>query len=217
MKAVVAGATGLVGSFLVEELANDSAFTEVVALTRKDKESTGKIKWQKIDFKSHTELQKVTSSADVVFCCLGTTMKKAGTKNAFLEVDYAYVTDLAEAAAANKVRQFSVISAMGANLESKIFYNHVKGRMEIALRQLKLDELIIFHPSILLGTRDENRTGEKIGIVLGKLIAPLLFGSFKKYHPIEATDLAKAMCHEAKKHDPRTVILTYPEIINSSI
>ncbi len=213
MKAVVAGATGLVGSFLVEQLSNDSAFTEVIALTRKAKESTGKVKWQKINFKSHTELQEVTNGADVVFCCLGTTIKKAGSKNGFLEVDYEYVVDLAEAASANKIRQFSVISAMGADEKSKIFYNHVKGKMEIGLRQLKIEELIIFHPSLLLGPRKENRTGEKIGIVLGKLIAPLLFGSLKKYHPIEAKDLAKAMCREAKKQEPRIAILTYQEII----
>lgn len=213
MKAVVAGATGLVGNFLVEELAKDPAFTEVIALTRNDQESNGKVKWTKIDFQSHTEFQKVTNGADVVFCCLGTTIKKAGSKNAFLEVDYEYVTDLAEAASANKVRQFSVISAMGANINSKIFYNHVKGKMEIGLRQLKFDELIIFHPSILLGPRKEHRTGEKIGIVFGKLVAPLLFGSLKKYHPLEAEDLAKAMCRESKKKGSRLEILTYSQII----
>ena len=212
MKAVVAGATGLVGSFLIKQLEGDPAFQEVIALSRRDQENSGKIKWQKIDFESHTDLQKVTSGADVVFCCLGTTMKKAGSKNAFLQVDYQYVVDLAEAASANKVRQFSVISAMGANFKSKIFYNHVKGKMEIALKQLHLNELIIFHPSLILGPRDEKRTGEKIGIVLGNLISPLLFGSLKKYHPIEAEDIAKAMCREAKKQESRTAILTYKGI-----
>lgn len=213
MKAVVAGATGLIGSFLVRELAGDADFTEVIALTRREKENTDKVRWQTVDYESDTQLKEAARNADVVFCCLGTTMKKAGSKNAFLKVDYEYVNNLAEAASVNAVRQFSVISAMGADEKSKIFYNHVKGRMEKSLSELNFDQLTIFRPSLLLGPREEDRTGEKIGIFFGKLFAPLLFGSLKKYHPIHAEDIARAMCREAKKSVPGKQVLTYREIV----
>lgn len=213
MKAVVAGATGLIGSFLIEKLSADSAFTEVIALTRNESESTGKVKWLKLDFTAKSQLEAATHGAEVVFCCLGTTMKKAGSKGAFLEVDFRYVAALSEAAKKNDVRQFSVISAMGAAANSRIFYNRVKGQMEEAVTRLDFIELIILRPSILLGPRRENRPGERIGIALAKFFTPLLVGPLKKYRPIAAEDVALAMCREAKRLEKRRKVLTYKEIL----
>jgi len=213
LKAVVAGATGLIGKFLIAELEKDSAYESVIALTRKAKENTVKTTWKVIDFDSKDELDNATKGADIAFCCLGTTMKQAGSKDAFIKVDYQYVVDFAKAAKQNNARQFSVISAMGADAKSKIFYNQVKGEMEEAIQNLGFSELIIFHPSLLLGPRDENRLGEKIGTVLGKIFSPLLFGSLKKYHPIHVSKIAKAMIAEAKIKADRDRVLEYKGII----
>ncbi len=169
MKVVVAGATGLIGGFLLNELENDPSFHSVRALTRKEKQGTRKINWMLVDYNSQAQLKQVTKDADIVFCCLGTTMKTAGSKEAFRKVDYDYVVHLALAANENKVRQFSVISAMGADSGSKLFYNQVKGEMEEAVGGLGFSELIIFQPSLLLGPREETRIGEKIGTAFSKL------------------------------------------------
>ena len=213
MKAVVAGATGLIGKFLIAELEKDSAYESVIALTRKAKENTVKTTWKVIDFDSKDELDNATKGADIAFCCLGTTMKQAGSKDAFIKVDYQYVVDFAKAAKQNNARQFSVISAMGADAKSKIFYNQVKGEMEEAIQNLGFSELIIFHPSLLLGPRDENRLGEKIGTILGKIFSPLLFGSLKKYQTIHVSKIAKAMIAVAKIKADRDRVLEYNGII----
>lgn len=206
----------MIGGFLITELENDSAFEAVVALTRKSKQNSDKTRWKVIDFDSKIELEKATEGADVVFCCLGTTMKKAGSKEAFYKVDLQYVVDLAKAAQRNGVRQFSVISAMGADSKSKIFYNHVKGEMETAILMLDFKELIIFHPSLLLGPREESRFGERVGVVLGKIFSPLLFGSLKKFHPIHVSRIAKAMTAEAKIDADRIRVLEYSSILDLS-
>lgn len=212
MKVVVAGGTGLTGRSLLALLEADDAFTEVIALTRREQHSEGKIRWVSIDFNRKSDYLKAVADADVVFCCLGTTMKKAGSKNAFIEVDYTYVIQLAEAAKFQGVRQFSAMSAMGADEKSRVFYNHVKGRMENRLRALRFRELIIFRPSLLLGPRQENRPGEKAGIVLAKLFSPLLRGPLAAYHPVNVGDIARAMIRESKIIREREEILTYRKI-----
>ena len=201
---------------MINELENDSAFDSVIALTRKPKQNSDKTTWKVIDFDSESELESVTKGMDVVFCCLGTTMKIAGSKEAFYKVDFQYVVDLAKAARKNGVRQFSVVSAMGADANSKIFYNQVKGEMEVAVRGLGFNELIIFHPSLLLGPREESRFGERVGIVLGKIFSPLLFGSLKRYHPIHVSKIAEAMSSEAKIKESRVRVLEYSAILAMS-
>lgn len=213
MRVVVAGATGLIGGFLINELENDSSIDAVAALTRKPKQNSNKTTWEVVDFDVQSQLEKVTQNAEVVFCCLGTTMKKAGSKDAFYKVDFQYVVDLAQAAKRNGVRQFSVISAIGADPESKIFYNRVKGEMEAAIRDVGFREEIVFHPSLLLGPREEARPGEKIGEVLGKLMSPLLFGSLRKYHPIHVSTIAEAMVVQAKIKGDRKLAFEYEGIV----
>lgn len=213
MKAVVAGATGLIGGFLINELENDPSFDSVVALTRKSKQNSNKTTWQVVNFADESDLEKATENTDVAFCCLGTTIKKAGTQEAFYKVDFQYVINFAKAAKNNGVRQFSVISAIGADAESKIFYNRVKGEMEVAIRKIGFREEIVFQPSLLLGPRDENRLGEKIGTLFGKLFSQLLFGSLKKYHPIHVSKIAQAMVAQAKIKGDRKLVLKYNEIV----
>src|SRR5690554_3886434 len=216
MKVVVAGATGLTGGFLINELENDSDFESVVALTRNSRKDSGKTRWKVVDYEDTEALKEITEGVDIVFCCLGTTIKKAGSQEAFYKVDYEYVINLARAARSNNVRQFSVMSSIGADSKSKIFYSRVKGGMEDTLRGLGFDELIIFNPSLLLGPRAERRLGERIGVFFGKLFSSLLFGKMKNYHPIHVSNIAKAMISEAKTVKNRISTLVYSDIIKKS-
>lgn len=135
---------------------------------------------------------------DHVFCCLGTTIRVAGSKEAFTKVDFTYVVRSAEIAKTQGVKSFSVVSSMGANALSGIFYNQVKGKMENALKQIGFDTLQIFRPSLLLGQRKEFRRGEKVGEYLSKVFSFAFAKGLKKYKPIHASFVAKSMLDHAK-------------------
>ena len=216
MKVVVAGATGLTGGFLINELENDPSFDSVVALTRKERKNTDKTTWKVVDFEDSQALTEITKGVDIVFCCLGTTIKKAGSQDAFYKVDFEYVVNLAKAAKLNNVRQFSIMSSIGADAKSKVFYNRVKGEVEEAIRGLGFSELILFQPSLLLGPRNESRFGESVGAFFGKLFSPLFFGKMKNYHPMHVSNIAKAMVAEAKIVRVRNRILVYRDIMEMS-
>ncbi len=208
--AIVAGSTGLIGSFLLDELVGETWFTEVRALTRKAKvETRKKIDWIEVDFDKSADLSAATIGADVVFCALGTTIKKAGSQEAFRKVDYQYVVDLAKAAKANGVHKFLVVSAIGSDADSRIFYSRVKGEMEEAIGNVGFEFTGIFQPSMLQGPREEKRLGEKIGIKLGSIVAPLMIGGLKKYRPIHVRDVAKSMVREAKRGTHGVQVLDY--------
>ncbi len=191
MRALVAGATGLVGQSLVEELLGDPAFTEIYLLVRRPTSiiQNPRIIEITVDF-NHDLLPLVPEQVDVCYCCLGTTMKQAGSKEAFVLVDYEYVVRLAEACKKKGVNHFGVISAMGANAKSSIFYNRTKGEMENALIRLNFPRLSVFRPSLLIGNRAENRLGERVGIVFNNALNFLIP---EKYKGIHVEDVAKAM------------------------
>jgi uncharacterized protein YbjT (DUF2867 family) len=128
--------------------------------------------------------------ADDVFCCLGTTMKKAGSRSEFYKVDFNYPLQIAKAALSNQAKRFAIVSAMGANSSSLIYYNRVKGEIEGSLKQLNFESLLIFRPSLLVGERNEQRFGEKMGERLSKMLNPLIPA---KYQAIEAQKVANAM------------------------
>ena len=191
--AVVAGATGLIGRQVVESLQREKSYSKITILTRNSTGITGdKIIEKIIDFnKLDTEMTDV--QADDIFCCLGTTMKQAGSKEAFRRVDYEYVIRLAEIFQKKKSRQFLVVSAMGADIRSTIFYNRVKGEMESTLKNIEFPVIHIFRPSLLLGNRKEKRTGEKLAAFFLKNLNFLFIGGLKKYRAIESSIVAKAM------------------------
>lgn len=190
--ALILGATGLVGSKLLEQLLKDDKYEKVTYIGRKE-------------VKNHPKLVQIISNLDKmenyrhefrvndVFCCLGTTIKKAGSKAFFNMVDYEYPLKAAQLAKESNVEQFLIISAMGADPSSRIFYNSVKGRLEEDVEKLNLNGLHIFRPSLLLGERDEFRFGEKVAELLFKPFSNLKLALFKKYGPIEADTVAKAM------------------------
>ena len=188
--ALVAGATGLTGKHLLEFLLADERYASVCALVRKATlQAHPKLSEHVIDFESLGKLPK----ADDAFCCLGTTIKKAGSQAAFRKVDFDTVINFAAAAKAAGAKRFLVVSALGANAKSSVFYNRVKGEMENALKAMNFESLHVFRPSFLLGERAEARVGERLGIAVFSALAPLMIGPARKIRPVEAKAVARGM------------------------
>lgn len=198
-KAVVAGATGLVGKELVKLLLNNPEYTAVTLIVRRP---TGiahpKLQEKIVDFNRLEQSDVDLTGADV-FCTLGTTIKKAGSQEAFRLVDYEYPLAIGRMAKAQGAKQYLLITSMGANPASRTFYIRVKGEVEKELRDLGLSALHIFRPSLLLGTREEFRFGERISAVLSSILSPLFLGTLKKYKPVHAETVAGAMLLIAQK------------------
>lgn len=198
--ALLVGATGLVGSFLLRRLTENDAYARVtVWVRRKLDQAHPKIRCEVVNFE---QLHDRRVEAEDVFCCLGTTIKKAGSQAAFRQVDYDYPVALAIAAAGGGARRLLVVSALGAHPDSRVFYSRVKGEMEIAVKAAGVPTTIFFRPSLLSGPRAEVRRGERIGEAIGKVLGPLL----GKYRPIHADLVAAAMVRAALEDLPSGVI-----------
>jgi len=197
--ALLVGASGLVGGHCLQLLLQDQDYGKVIAFVRKPLSLRHpKLEQALVDFdhlQDHAHLTKVND----VFCCLGTTIKKAGSQEAFHKVDFTYPVEAAKIAAENGAEQFLIITALGANSKSSIFYNRVKGEVEGAIAKLPFGAIHIFRPSLLLGERHEFRRGERMAQKISKLFSFLLFGTLRKYRPIEAGVVAAAMIEIAKK------------------
>ncbi|MEZ5197579.1 MAG: oxidoreductase [Bacteroidales bacterium] len=210
--ALIAGATGLIGSELIKLLIDSGAYQEIHVLVRRPLELNSPIIIEhKIDFDKLDQF-KINPSIDHVFCTLGTTIKKAKTKENFRKVDYDYVLALGQKAKEWNAEKFLVVSSLGANAKSKIFYSRVKGEMEFALQKLNHPHLFIFRPSLLMGNRNENRAGEKSAIMVYKAINPLFIGKLKKYKGIEAKQVAKGMMGTALENSTTFQIFESDEI-----
>lgn len=176
MKAIVIGATGLVGENLTQKLLADSSFEKVICLTRKEFVLDHE-KYENIVFDSLDGLEKLSGdlSADCYFCCLGTTLKKAGSQKAFEQVDIQGIKNFALLAKKNKSPRFVLVSASGASASSPFFYSRVKAQTEQAVAELGFDQLIIFRPALLVGHRNEARALEEFGLKMFqclKTVAP---------------------------------------------
>lgn len=194
--ALVIGATGLVGSHLVEQLAKDDYYSKIVILSRRTLQYLHPKKVvHVIDF-DHPDPSVV--KGDHVFCAIGTTIKKAGSKENQYRIDCEYPSRLAEIARKNGAEKFILVSSIGADPKSGNFYLRTKGQLEEKLKQLGYPGLVILRPSIILGKRKEFRLGEKMGIVLLKTLNPLMIGSLRKYKGVNASDIAVKMIMEAK-------------------
>jgi len=197
--ALLLGASGLVGGHCLRLLLEDQSYGKVIAFVRKPIAlQHPKLEQHVVDF-DHPEKFAHLIKVNDVFCCLGTTIKKAGSQEAFRKVDFSYPVKIAKIAAQNGVEQFLIITALGANPKSSIFYNRVKGEVEETITKLPLKAIHIFRPSLLLGKRQERRIGEKIGEPPLKGLKVLLVGPFRKYRAIEAIVVAGAMNKVAKK------------------
>lgn len=207
--AILAGATGLIGSKLLELLLKEDAYDRVVALSRKKLAvSSAKVLNLVVDFDNLQNYSRQLKGDDV-FCCLGTTIKEAGSKSAFRKVDYDYPVSLATATHKEGAGQFLIVSAMGANKSSPIFYNRVKGEVQEAIGKLGFEGLHIFQPSLLLGPRVRKRTGEYIGQAVMKTFG---FVIPRKYKAIESVKVAHAMLTIANQHRNGTFIYESDEL-----
>jgi uncharacterized protein YbjT (DUF2867 family) len=195
--AIVIGATGLTGSSLVSALLNDPGFSAVKAVGRKPL-ALQHAKLENITLSmTDTQALQAALQGDVMFCCIGTTIKKAGSQKAFIEVDKDIPVRCAEIAHKNGVGQFLLISAVGANAAARNFYLRTKGQVEKEVARTGIEGIHIFRPSIILGERPEFRLGEKIGAAIMFGIRFLLQGKLKKYRGISADTIADAMKHIA--------------------
>ncbi|WP_242927818.1 oxidoreductase [Pontibacter vulgaris] len=195
--ALIAGASGLVGGHCLQLLLNSERYSQVISIGRRDLPVIHpKLDQRVIDF-DNMERYATELAADDVYCCLGTTIKKAGSKDAFYKVDHTYVTKLAEITLQKQASQFLVVSAMGADAGSMIFYNQVKGKMEEHVMELGFETVHIFRPSLLLGEREEHRAGEEFAAKIMKPLQGLMVGPLRKYKPVQAETVAKAMLYAA--------------------
>jgi uncharacterized protein YbjT (DUF2867 family) len=193
--ALVIGATGLVGSHLVEKLCASDRYGKINILSRRPlRYENPKIEVRIIDF-NRPDATQVTG--DDVFCAIGTTIRKAGSKEKQYKVDCEYPAHLALIAKENGAQKFILVSSVGADAKSANFYLGTKGRLEEKLKALDYNKLVILRPSIILGRRREFRLGEKIGIAMVKLLRPLMIGSLKKYRGVEAAAIAGKMLEMA--------------------
>jgi uncharacterized protein YbjT (DUF2867 family) len=196
---------------LVAALLSAPEFQQVISVERRNADEPAPPKLSRViaDFAALPSLPAV----DVAFCCLGTTMKRAGSAEAFRRVDLDYVVAFAHAAKAAGAQQFIVISALGASTRSRAFYNRVKGEMEDTIAAMDFDSLCIMRPSLLVGARDDVRVAERLGIVAAAVISPFLHGGWRKYRSIPAAVVARAMIETALKHEPGIEVLESDEIV----
>ncbi len=191
--AVVLGATGLVGQALLGLLLADRRYARVRCVVRRplDREHP-KLENDVVDFERLGEASEF-SRADHVFVCLGTTIKKAGSRDAFYRVDHDYVVHAARESAGHGVAHFAWVSAMGANPRSAIFYNRVKGQVERDVAALGLTAWSAVRPSLLLGQRGEHRPGEAAAIAVAGALAWAMIGPLRFYKPIPAKNVAASL------------------------
>ncbi|WP_438444724.1 oxidoreductase [Gorillibacterium sp. sgz5001074] len=192
-QALVLGATGLVGTQLVRQLLEDPSYGQIIALVRRPLDSGHPKLRQVVADYNRLEDYQDDFAADAVFCCLGTTMKTAGSKEVFRRVDLDYPVEAARLAREAGARQFAVISALGARESSAFFYNRVKGEMERRVRESGPACIHVFQPSLLLGERQERRTGEAAASKLSRALPFLWSGPLRPYKPVHAATVAAAM------------------------
>jgi uncharacterized protein YbjT (DUF2867 family) len=200
-KAIIAGATGLIGSHLLNILLNNDEYTHVVSLVRKN---TGiahhKLREVVVDFDKLNEYEQLIAG-HAIFCCLGSTQKKTPDLKAYYKIDHDYPLQLAQLAFKNGVEQYHLISSMGANSGASNFYLKTKGEAEEDIIQTGVNCLHIYRPAFLTGDRKEYRFAEKILTPFMAIINPLLIGGMKKYRSIPAQTVAMAMYNESLKNN----------------
>jgi len=207
--ALLLGATGLTGNLLLNLLLQSPNYQKVTIYVRKSINLTHpKLIEQIIDF----ETIDTSVNAEDIFCCLGTTIKIAKTKEAFEKVDLHYPIKIAQLQKNAGSKQFLVVSAMGANVNSSIFYSKTKGLMETGLQKIGFDSLHILRPSFIDGERKEKRLGEKIGLILFSIVEPLLVGPLRNYTSVKASAIAACMLQKAIENNTGTFTILSGDI-----
>ncbi|MDH4474119.1 MAG: NAD-dependent epimerase/dehydratase family protein [Fluviicola sp.] len=212
-KALVAGGTGLIGNTLVEQLIAHPEYDEIHCLVRKSGNwSNEKVKEHVVDFGQIADnFPKV--DADCAFCCLGTTLKTAGSKDRQYQIDHDYVVDFAQYCFTMGIKRFIVISSIGASVETRNFYLRTKGDMERDCLAVGFESTIILRPSFLMGNRKEFRLGEKFAGIFMKGLGFLFIGKWRKYRGIHVNRIAERMIAlSLAKQLPHTEIIASDKI-----
>lgn len=219
MKVLLLGATGLIGHHCLQLLLSAPGVTQVIAPTRRTlPNKDARLQNVLIDFDRLDEYPELFD-VDVILCCLGTTMKQAGSRENFRKVDYQYCRDAAELGRSHRARAFLLVSAIGASASSPVYYSRVKGELEQHLRSLEYDYLSIYRPSMLLGDRSEFRLGEALYARVTPLVDLFMRGPLKPYHAIQASTVARAMVNEALQLGravpvgPKVAVHSYENIV----
>lgn len=199
-KAILIGATGLIGGDLLNKLLASDLYSEVLVISRKQVDHHHpKLKQLTISFEDIYKYETQINGEDI-FCCLGTTAKKTPNKDLFRKIDYQYPLDIAKIGFKNGSKNYHLISAMGADVKSGIFYNQVKGEIERDIKLINFKSLHIYQPSLLDGNRKESRFLEQMAIAVMHIINPILIGGLKKYRSIKIEKVASAILNQATKN-----------------
>ncbi|HLV37877.1 NAD(P)H-binding protein [Xanthomarina sp.] len=202
--AIILGATGLTGGLLLEQLLIDNRYQKIILFSRKTCGIThDKIEEHLVDL-LNLKAQKDKFIADEVFCCIGSTKAKTPNEENYLEIDFGIPVMAAQLCKENNIQTFIVISALGADKHSKLFYNRTKGRMEEAVLLEKITNTYILQPALISGNRSEKRMGEDVAKIFMKLVNPFLLGSLSKYKSVHPINIASCMVFLANN--------LYPEV-----
>lgn len=197
-RALLLGASGLIGNDLLHVLLGSTLYDQVKVLVRYPLSlSHPKLTQVLVDYDELAQYEE-EFAVDDVYCCLGTTIGKAGTQARFRVVDHDYPLEAARLAKSKGAKQYLLVSAMGANAQSRVFYNRIKGEVEEGISRVGFVAFHIFRPSLLRGQRNELRFGEHVAGLISPLISPLFMGRLVKYKPIRAQIVAQAMAAAAQ-------------------
>ncbi|MHA3787551.1 NAD(P)H-binding protein [Flavobacterium hauense] len=206
--AILLGGSGAVGSELLQLLLADSRYEKIKLFARSSVNNLHpKIEEHLIDL-FQLEKQDYVFTGDEVYCCIGTTKAKTPDKKTYHDIDYGIPVNAAKLAAANGIKTYIVISAIGADAESSIFYNRTKGEMQDAVLSENIPKVHLLQPSLILANRKDNRIVEKVAEGFMWLINPLLFGGAAKYRSIKALTVAKAMLWLANNDYKQTIVVS---------
>jgi uncharacterized protein YbjT (DUF2867 family) len=210
--AIILGATGLTGSILLQKLIKDDRYESIKLFSRSKIEGLPKKVTQFLGDLLKIEQFKADFTADELYCCIGTTAKKTPNKALYKKIDYGIPVTSAKLSKENGINTFLVISAMGANTKSSVFYNKTKGDMERDVLQQHIKNTYVLRPSLIGGQRKEHRILEKIGLSVFKVIEPLFIGKLKQYKIIDPENIAQAMINLANNTSHAEVIITSNDI-----
>ena len=214
--AIILGATGLTGNSLLHKLIEDDRYGTIKLFSRSKINNLPNKVIQYIGDILNLEQFKIDFTADEVYCCIGTTAKKTPNKNTYKLIDFGIPTTAAKLAKENNITTFLVVSAMGANKNSSLFYNKTKGEMEYSVLEQNIKNTFILRPSLIGGKRKEHRVLEKIGLVIFKYIQPLFIGKLKQYKIINGDSIAQAMIYLANNNYNGETIIKSNQIENIS-
>jgi uncharacterized protein YbjT (DUF2867 family) len=212
--ATLIGATGLIGGHLLTLLQSDDYFDTIRVLVRRPFQTDRtKTAVRLIDFEDHESYKLGIDGSDAVFVAVGTTQKKVkGDKEAYRKVDYDLPVKAARFCKETGCPQLLIVSSVGANSKSNNFYLALKGEVEKTIKESGIPSTSVFRPSMLLGNREESRPAERVGQVIMKTFSFAIAGSFRKYKPVNAVDVAKAMLQASKIRKPGFSIYEYDSI-----